>query len=76
MGNVGDEAIITYIIRELSRNRMYDNEVAKEYKDIYDIIDHVKRCEMHYQMRITLVLHPSLTSYHSFILTTLVHYHP
>ncbi|XP_041774923.1 uncharacterized protein LOC121595216 [Anopheles merus] len=30
---------------------MYNNLVAKEYKDIYDLIGHVMRCEMHYQMR-------------------------
>ncbi|XP_040151490.1 uncharacterized protein LOC120893581 [Anopheles arabiensis] len=50
-GNVSNAAIITYIIRGLSRDPMYDNLVAKEYRDVYDLIDHVNRCEMHYQMR-------------------------
>lgn len=50
-GNISNEAIITYIIRGLSRDPMYPNLLAKEFKDIYDLISHVKRCEIHLQMR-------------------------
>lgn len=49
--NVSDAAIIMYTIP------MYNILVAKEYKDVYDLIDHVKRCEMHYEMRAPSTCH-------------------
>ncbi|XP_040156922.1 uncharacterized protein LOC120896677 [Anopheles arabiensis] len=50
-GNVSDDAIITYAIRGLSRDPLYDSLVTKDYSNIYDLIDNIKRCETHLLMR-------------------------
>ena len=58
-GNVSDEAILTYIINGLARDRIYDNLVVRDYKDIYELMAHIQRCETLLKMRDT----PSTSSY-------------
>ncbi|XP_041786481.1 uncharacterized protein LOC121603234 [Anopheles merus] len=50
-GHVSEEAIITYVIRGLSRDPLYDSLVTKDYRDIYDLIDNIKRYESHLLLR-------------------------
>ncbi|XP_035909248.1 uncharacterized protein LOC118510933 [Anopheles stephensi] len=50
-GNVSEEAIITYAIRGLSHDPLYESLVAKDYRDSYELIDNIKRCETHLLMR-------------------------
>ncbi|XP_049277896.1 uncharacterized protein LOC125761102 [Anopheles funestus] len=52
-GRVSEEAIITYAIKGLSRDPIYNCLITRDYSDIYELIDFIKRRETHFLIRKT-----------------------